>query len=159
MTIDELGDDALERMDDAEIRGFLGSHSVGVLGLPAEGAPVLRPMSYWYDGADGLYLLYVLGEGSRKQTLTDRADRVRFLVYAAETPFVWRSVLLTGTLEAVPEDRLEAVEESLVEAWRPDVFRRAMEEASIAIYELRIDDRSGIASRGVPPGFETDDGA
>lgn len=87
MTIDELTEYDVVQMTDQEIQGFLSSHSVGVLGLPTTAAPSMRPMSFWFDGESRLYLLYILGEKSRKEELTDRTDVARFLVFSAETMF------------------------------------------------------------------------
>ena len=127
MTLDELAAYDVERMDDPEIRGLLSSHSVGVLGLPTRGAPSMRPRSFWYDGEDGLYLLYFLGSRSRKADLTERADHARFLVFTTESTFSWRSVLLTGVLVAVPPEEVGDVREAVEAVWRPDVFERALE--------------------------------
>jgi nitroimidazol reductase NimA-like FMN-containing flavoprotein (pyridoxamine 5'-phosphate oxidase superfamily) len=143
-------------MEEEAIRGFLTSHSVGVLGLPADGAPSLRPMSFWFDGDSRLYLLYILGEQSRKAELTERADSARFLVYSAETPFNWRSVLLTGELRPVPEGGLGPVREALENAWRPAVFEDLIAGDDAEVYELRISDRVGLEASGLPPAFETD---
>jgi hypothetical protein len=154
MTVDDLSDYGMVRMDDEEIRGFLSSQSVGVLGLPTAGAPSLRPMSFAFDGESRLYFLYVLGSGSRKRELTDRAEVARFLVYRAETRFNWRSVLLTGTIGEVPEDEREDVLANTEIAWRPDLFERAGAVENTALYAFRIEERTGIKHTGLPPGFE-----
>jgi nitroimidazol reductase NimA-like FMN-containing flavoprotein (pyridoxamine 5'-phosphate oxidase superfamily) len=163
MTIDELTDYGMQRMDGDEIRAFLSSHSVGVLGLPADGAPSLRPMSFGYDGEDALYLLYIVGSGSRKAALSDRASVARFLVYTAETTFNWRSVLLTGRIERVPDDGAESVTAGIDMPWQPDLFRRAGEAERTAVYRFEITERNGVEHLGLPPAFETaadaDDGA
>ena len=154
MTVDELTEYDVVRMTAEEMAGFLSSHSVGVLGLPTEGAPSLRPMSFWFDGASTLYLLYVLGEGSRKADLSDRADVARFLVYSAETMFNWRSVLLTGTLDPVPESEWDEVQAAVEDAWRPDVFRQAITDDNVGLYAFEIADQTGLKSAGLPPAFE-----
>jgi hypothetical protein len=157
MTLDELAAYDVERMDEAEIRGFLSSHSVGVLGLPTGDAPSMRPMSFWYDGEDGLYLLYFLGSESRKVDLTERANDARFLVFTTESTFSWRSVLLSGGLSEVPREDVEAVRASVESVWRPDVFDRALAEEEVRLYRFEIAGRSGIKSVGLPPGFEATD--
>lgn len=158
MTVDDLREYGIVPMSDDEIQGFLSSKSVGVLGLPTEGAPALRPMSFGYDGERTLYFVYLLGSESRKQTLSDRADAARFLVYSAETSFNWRSVLLTGALTAVPETDHETARSTLETAWRPDVLERASETAETALYELRIDEQVGYKHLGLPPAFESESG-
>jgi hypothetical protein len=156
MTVDELSEYDVVRMDVEEIRGFLSSHSVGVLGLPTDGAPSLRPMSFWFDGDARLYLLYFLGESSRKAELSEQADVARFLVYSAETMFTWRSVLLTGELDEVPKSEWETVQSAVENAWRPDVFRQAITDDNIVIYRFSIDEQTGLKSIGTPPGFGGD---
>lgn len=152
---DESGDDVV-RMDDDEIRGFLSSQSVGVLGLPADGAPSMRPMSYWFDGESRLYFLYVVWPDSRKVELSDRADAARFLVYRAETPFLWESVLLAGTIEAVSADERDAVTEAMDLRGRPDAFERLGRSGDTELYRFRIEERTGLKQVSLPPGFGTD---
>lgn len=157
MTVDELAVYDVVPMSDEEIRGFLSSHSVGVLGLPTTDAPSLRPMSFWFDGGSSLYLLYVLGEDSRKAELTARSDVARFLVYSAETAFTWRSVLLTGTVDELRwGDEERGVREAVEAAWRPDVLKRVVERDAVGLYRFRIDEQVGLKSMGLPPGFEAE---
>ena len=154
MTLDELDEYGMVRMTDEEIEGYLASQSVGVLGLPTEGAPSLRPMSFGFDGDSRLYFLYVLGEESRKAELTTEAVQARFLVYSAETPFNWRSVLLSGRVSEVPEEEADAAAEVLDGAWRPDVFERASAVEATRLYQFDIEDKTGLTHLGLPPGFE-----
>jgi hypothetical protein len=154
MTIDDLGDDGMVRMTDEEIDGYLASQSVGVLGLPTDGAPSMRPMSYGYDGDSRLYFLYLIGSGSRKDELTRQAETARFLVYSAEATFNWRSVLLAGRLSEVRDAERETAEAALEGAWRPDVLERALATQATTLYEFEIDDRRGIKHLGLPEGFD-----
>ncbi|WP_262179342.1 pyridoxamine 5'-phosphate oxidase family protein [Haloarcula laminariae] len=151
MTVDELDTFGMHRMDDDDIRRTLSSRSVGVLALPTDGAPSMRPLSYWYDGEDALYFVYVLAGESEKRRLTEAADAARFLVYSVETTFNWRSVLLTGTVEAVSDAEREALEERMDPSWRPDLFERAAESRTTAIYRFDIEERAGIKQLELPP--------
>jgi hypothetical protein len=158
MTIDDLTDYGMVRMDDEEIRAHLSSHSIGVLGLPTDGAPSLRPMSYGYDAEeDALYLLYIVGSGSRKAELSDRADAARFLVYSAETQFNWRSVLLTGHVDRVAESEAEDVTDRVHLPWQPDLFRRAGAAERTQLYRFEIADWTGLKHVGLPPAFAAPD--
>lgn len=85
ITINELSDYGITKIDNDEIPGFLSSQSVGVLGLPTADAPVMRPLSFAYDGESRVYFLYILGSESRKEDLSDRADVARFLVQRGHT--------------------------------------------------------------------------
>ncbi len=151
MTVEDLDAFGMRRMNDDDIEGTLSNQSVGVLGVPTDGAPMLRPLSYWYDGEDALYFIYVLSSESEKTTVTDQAGVAQFLVYSVETTFNWRSVLLTGTIEAVSDAERDALEERMDIAWRPDLFERAAESETTAIYRFDIDERAGIKQLELPP--------
>jgi len=158
MTVADLTEHGIERMDEAAISGFLSSQQVGVLGLPADGAPIMRPLSFVYDGDECLYLHYVVGSESEKATASDRASAARFLVYKAETTFNWRSVLLTGQIDAVPDDELDALEDQVTLPWQPDRLDAAGTAAGTALYRFTITDRHGIKHTGLPEGFDMLDG-
>jgi len=151
MVVDELEPFGMLEMDDDDIEQLLDSQRVGVLGLPTDGAPSLRPLSYWFDGEDALYFVYVLGSESRKERLTDSAAAARFLVYSVETTFNWRSVLLTGPVERVSEAERTALEERMDTSWRPELFERASESKATALYRFDIDEWAGIKQLELPP--------
>ena len=153
MTVDELGQHGMEQMEDDEVEAFLASHSLGVLGLPAEEAPYLVPMSYGYEGGTSLYFFYVLGAKSRKADLSDRAESASFLVYSTETMFNWRSVFLTGTIRQLSEDDRTELARTQIPAWRPELFETASETEDTRLYEFEIEEWSGIKYTGLPPGF------
>jgi len=151
MTVDELDEFGMRPMDSEDIEGTLTNQSVGVLGVPTDGAPMLRPLSYWYDGDDALYFVYVLGDESRKRAVTDAADVAQFLVYSVETTFNWRSVLLTGSVREVSDAEREALRDEMDIGWRPDLFERAAESKTTAIYRFDIEERAGIKQLELPP--------
>lgn len=153
MTIDELSEYGMHRMDDDEVEGFLASHSLGVLGLSTEGAPFLIPMSYGFDGGSRLYFFFVVGRESRKAELASEAESASFLVYSAETLFNWSSVLLTGTLRRLPEEKRSDLSEAHAPGWRPELFEAASETEETQLYEFRIREWTGIRHTGLPPGF------
>ena len=155
MTVDELESHGLVRMDDAEIRGFLASQSTGVLGLPAEDAPYLIPMSFGFDG-EALYFSYVLGAESRKAALTEEGAPARFLVYRVDTTFNWESALLSGTIEAIPDPERDAVMETVRITWRPELFERAEGTEEVRLYRFRVADWTGVKHTGLPPAFESE---
>jgi nitroimidazol reductase NimA-like FMN-containing flavoprotein (pyridoxamine 5'-phosphate oxidase superfamily) len=152
MSLSELRDLGVTPMDDEAIAAFLTAQGVGVLALPDAGEPYVLPLSFGYDGEDALYFTYVLGEDSEKARLSERADTARFLVYAADSPFHWQSVLLTGTIEAVPRDGWDDL--ALENAWRPALFEEADLSGGIAVYRFEIAEREGFRHTGLPPGFE-----
>lgn len=154
MTVEELRSFGMRRMDDDGIHDLLVEQGVGVLGLPDDEAPYLLPISYGFDGEASLYFTYLRGTDSRKDALSQRGTGARFLVYAAETAFTWRSVLLTGTIQPIPESEWPAIEADLSDAWRPDLLERASEELSVSVYAFRVTERSGIKHAGLPPEFD-----
>lgn len=156
MSIEELREYGLHEMSDGEIDSFLSSRRMGVLGLPDQAGPYLLPMSYGYDGDERLYFSYVLGSSSRKETATEAADAASFLVYQVDTMYNWQSVLLSGTVTAVPESAWDELGDVLGEAWRPEVIDSADLSGAVAIYEFRIDERTGITHQGLPPAFRAD---
>ncbi|SEH15440.1 Nitroimidazol reductase NimA, pyridoxamine 5'-phosphate oxidase superfamily [Natronorubrum sediminis] len=153
MTVDELTEYGMERMDDDDIVRFLSTHSLGVLGLPAEETPYLIPMSYGFDGESRLYFGYVVGSQSRKADLSEQTDTATFLVYSAETMFHWRSVLMTGTLRELPPD--ETSKATAVEGpmWRPELLETVSETRGNHYYELQIEEWTGLRHAIEPPAF------
>ncbi|WP_265109959.1 pyridoxamine 5'-phosphate oxidase family protein [Halosolutus halophilus] len=157
MSVDELQDYGLAEMDDGEIRSFLSTQKMGVLGLPEDGGPYLLPLSFGYDGDSRLYFTYLLGSRSRKETMSEAADDASFLVYKVDTMYNWQSVLLSGTISAVHESGWDDLEEILSDVWRPDLFETATLSGEIKVYEFRIDDWTGIKHQGLPPALESND--
>lgn len=153
MTVEELTEYGMERLTDTEVERFLSSHHVGVLGLAAEQSPYLIPMSYGYDGGASLYFLYVIGSDSTKAELSDRDTQASFLVFTAETLFIWRSVRLRGSVNSLPDERRGELREGQLPAWRPELLETASESRRTRLYEFRIDDWSGIRHTGLPPGL------
>lgn len=152
MSLSELRDLGVSPMDDDAIATFLTTQGVGVLALPDAEVPYVLPLSFGYDGDDALYFTYVLGESSEKARLSERADRARFLVFAADSPFQWQSVLLTGTIEAVPREQWDDL--ALENAWRPALFEDAELSGGVTVYRFEIGEREGFRHTGLPPGFE-----
>jgi len=152
MTVEEI---PLTEMDDESIRAFLSNQKTGVLGLPTDDVPYLLPMSYGFDGESTLYFTFVGGPDSRKRGLIERTERARFLSFSAQSPFNWESVLVTGTVEAIPGEEWGDVAPVLEAAWRPDVIEAAMETEEVTVYRFEADEWTGYKHTGLPPGFET----
>ena len=153
MTVDELTAYGLQRMDDEEIEAYLAAHSLGVLALPTAGAPYLIPMSYGYDGGSGVYFSFLVGERSRKADLSESAESVSFLVYTAETMFHWQSVVLVGSIRALPDEEWDDLTESQAPKWRPELMETASESETVRLFEMQIEERSGIKHTIRPPSF------
>jgi hypothetical protein len=68
--------------------------------------------------------------------------------------FNWRSVLLAGSINEVPEVDREAVKDKVDFGRRPEVFERASKSANTELYRFQIQEQTGIKHTGLPPGFE-----
>lgn len=145
MSIVDIRQSGAMRMDQEELERHLREEGVGVLALPADESPYVLPMSFGYDGDDRLYFTFLLfGTQSRKEELSKRSERARFLVYAAASMYDWWSVLLEGTIEKVPEDQWDDLRAAMDNAWHPDLFAGATPMRGLTGYQFTIHDRSGI---------------
>ena len=145
MSTEELLESSAAAMTDDEIREFLTEQGVGTLALPDADAPYAVPISFGYDGDATLYFVFLrFGTESRKETLSDRTERARFVVYDAQSPHEWRSVSLLGRIEAVADGEWGPVRDAMKNAWHPDLFSSAEPMRGIGGYRLRIDEWTGI---------------
>ena len=151
MTIEELSAYGLTRMDDEQIEMYLKVHHIGVLALPAEGAPYQIPMAYGYDGGTSLYFNFVTGQSSRKVELSETSGKASFLVYRAETIFNWRSVALSGSIRPLQDDEYADLTEAQLPAWRPELLETASESEPTRIFEFEIEEQSGVRHAIQPP--------
>lgn len=154
MVVEELQDFGLEEMDRDQMRSFVSTRRVGVLGLPTGEGPYLLPMSFGFDGEDRVYFTYLTDDASRKVDLTDATDEASLLVFSLDSLYNWESVLLRGDIERVPETAWDDVMVHLEDAWTPDLIRSALASVSAVVYELRVTDWSGVKHGGLPPGLE-----
>ena len=154
MTVEDLVEYGLVAMDDEAIGAFLQTQEVGVLGLRGgDRVPYLLPLAFGFDGDSRLYFTYVLGEESRKGRLTERADRAAFLVFSADAPFLWESVLLSGPIDLVPPGEwadLDVVEDN---PWHREVFAAEGTTGRIEVYALAVEERRGLRFTGEPAGL------
>ncbi|WP_257298335.1 pyridoxamine 5'-phosphate oxidase family protein [Haloarchaeobius sp. FL176] len=154
MTLETLAQYGVERMDDEAVRAFLTTQNVGILGLPTADAPVLLPLSFGFDGESTLYFTFVLQGDSEKQARAEQAEAATFLVYQADTAFTWQSARLTGRIEPVPEDEVDAARDALANAWRPTLFEESTDGVDVELYRFVVADWSAIKQTGLPPGFD-----
>ena len=153
MTIDSLLDHGLERMTADAIDDFLRAQHIGILGLPDRPAPYMLPLAYGYDGKDRLFFTFYVEGSSRKVSRSEVADAASFLVYRADSVFIWESVMLEGTIAELPEAEWDAHDEDISNAWRLDLFEQAGSAGDIRIFTFNITDRSGVKYTELPPGF------
>lgn len=150
MAITEITQSGAEQMDETEIDQFLREQGVGVLVLPSRDVPYALPISFGYDGNSRLYFVYLLfGVESKKEELSDRAERARFLVYSATSMHEWRSVLLTGTIREVSDEEWDDLQTAMDNAWHPDLFAAATPMRGIKGYRFSITAQSSIKHSSV----------
>jgi hypothetical protein len=154
MSVDELQEYGLEKMSDEEIRGFLSSQGLGVLGLPTDDGPYMLPLAYDFDGDSRLYFTYLVGSESKKSALTQGSEHASFLVFSADSMFNWESVQLSGVVRQPRSGEAKEPPEGASRAWRPDLFQRADLSGGVEVYLFEIQEQSGIKHTGLPPAFE-----
>jgi len=149
MSIAEIRDSGAEQMDQEEIGQFLREQGVGVLALSDRDVPYALPLSFGYDGESRLYFTYLLfGAQSKKEDLSERVERARFLVYSAESMHEWRSVLLTGELGEVPDEDWNELRTAMENAWHPNLFSAATPMRGVKGYRFNITDQTSLKHTG-----------
>ncbi len=145
MSTEELLESSATSMSDDEIRAFLTDRGVGTLVLPDDEVPYAVPMSFGYDGDAALYFVYLLfGPESHKETLSDRAERARFLSYRAESMHDWRSVTLVGRIDPVADDEWDDLQRAMENAWHPNLFSSASPMRGVEGYRFEIEEWKGL---------------
>ncbi|WP_255171049.1 pyridoxamine 5'-phosphate oxidase family protein [Natrononativus amylolyticus] len=134
------------QMTPAEVDELLGRGGTGVISFAAgvDTPPVSIPVSYGYKADDrALYFQLSVPPESRKAELVDR--HVSFFTYR-ETDDGWRSVIATGSLDAL-EDAPYASSAVLgmwaIEVPRVDIFERPREEVAFRDFCLVPDTLTG----------------
>jgi nitroimidazol reductase NimA-like FMN-containing flavoprotein (pyridoxamine 5'-phosphate oxidase superfamily) len=150
MSADDTRPAGISQMSEAEIRSFVSHRNVGVLGLPADVAPYMIPMSFDFDGENHLYFTFVVGEDSHKAALSDRAEGASVLVYDATSAFIWESVVMSGEIAELPEEERAEVADVLGSAWRPEAFQDAGSSWETKLYRFRIEETIGLRGTGLP---------
>jgi nitroimidazol reductase NimA-like FMN-containing flavoprotein (pyridoxamine 5'-phosphate oxidase superfamily) len=136
-------------MEQEEAGQFLREQGVGVLALADAGVPYVLPLSFGYDGDARLYFTYLLfGAQSKKEELSERVEKARFLVYAAESMHAWRSVLLTGELGEVSNEEWDELQTAMENAWHPNLFSAATPMRGVKGYQFRITDQTSLKHTG-----------
>jgi len=127
------------QMSEDERDAFLGHGGAGVISFstPPGDPPFTLPVSYGYDeGLGNFYFKLTVPPDSPKAEAID--EPVSFTSYA-RTDEGWRSVVATGTLEAVadmPEDSVAAQGMWAVDIPAVDIFERPREDVPFRDFRL-----------------------
>ncbi|WP_049926467.1 pyridoxamine 5'-phosphate oxidase family protein [Halopiger goleimassiliensis] len=133
-------------MTDAEIDEFLGRHETGVLSLARTDDPYAIPISYGYDPDERVfYMRLVSTPESEKRQFLESSPAGRLVVYD-ENDSTYRSVVATGTLEAIPPAELTPEQIAQYgQAKRPlfEIWAQGKDELDIELYRLDPDTLDG----------------
>jgi nitroimidazol reductase NimA-like FMN-containing flavoprotein (pyridoxamine 5'-phosphate oxidase superfamily) len=125
MSSDDLTEARGTQMPDEEIDAFLREQGFGALALSDDGRSCAVPVSFGYDEErERCYLSLVrFGDDSEKLRFAETTTSAALLCYDVESRFEWRSAVVRGPLEPVPEDERDHVESVMDDnAWFPSLF-------------------------------------
>jgi nitroimidazol reductase NimA-like FMN-containing flavoprotein (pyridoxamine 5'-phosphate oxidase superfamily) len=133
------------RMTREDIDDFLYERGHGVLSLAHEGEAYGIPVSFGYDGQSLFFIFQRPSEASRKELFAETTTRASFLAYEALETDDWTSVIVTGPLQGVDDERwqtlLEAIEDN---AWFPSLFSQVDPRRDFLGFELSVEEATGI---------------
>ncbi|MFB6130944.1 MAG: pyridoxamine 5'-phosphate oxidase family protein [Salinigranum sp.] len=151
-----LGTDAQSE----ELAECLARADYGVLGLARGSEAYTFPVSFGYDpDLTAVYFLFVFGSDSKKRSFVEAGGTASFTVVDADLPDAWASVIVTGTLEPVPDDERERGYAALAETAEfpaPYTFEDYLEAGlpEQGLYKLTVEELTG---RRANPEDLTDD--
>jgi nitroimidazol reductase NimA-like FMN-containing flavoprotein (pyridoxamine 5'-phosphate oxidase superfamily) len=137
-------------MDDDAVDDLLRSAGWGVVSLADADEPYSVPISFGYDGEDVYFGFLRTGGGSRKAEYVADGKTARLLVTDVRARFDWRSVAVTGPVQAVDwngdgwETLVDLLEEN---PWFSSQFTDADRVEGVQGWQLRPDEVSGLAIR------------
>jgi nitroimidazol reductase NimA-like FMN-containing flavoprotein (pyridoxamine 5'-phosphate oxidase superfamily) len=134
-------------LSDEELESMLQRHRVGRLACTWHDRPYVVPINYIYDG-DAIYAYSSVG---RKIGMMRSQPRVCFEVDEIDGPSAWKSVVVEGSYEELPDESAERGHALLLLTRDADspVLRTIVDGYSdrIIIFRIAIDDRSGRFER------------
>ena len=148
-----MGDEARKlrgvAMNREEIDQFLRDQGIGVLSLADGGEAYGVPMSVGYDGERLYFFLVRFGEESLKLDFADATTKASFTTYQFDDEHHWRSVVVGGPIERVPEDRLEAAKDALFDNARfASLFPYGEPMTERPRYQLTVEEVTGQKGQG-----------
>ena len=131
-------------MDDGEVEEALAELGHGTLSLVRGGEAYGVPVSFGYDGERIFLYLIQFGEGGRKFDFLETTETASLTAYAAESKFVWRSVVVDGPLADVTDEEVEYMESVMDDnAWFPGMYPPTDPVTGVRRMELVIETASG----------------
>lgn len=131
-------------MDEETVEAYLDDHQFGVLSLAKDSEAYGIPVAYHrWDGS----LLLRLGEheGSKKVAFIESTDTACFVIYGADPPEESWSILITGTIEPLPDEEAAALDEAILNRLFVPlrVFDEPIDDLETGLYRLTMDEITG----------------
>lgn len=133
-----------------EIEAMLIRNGVGVLALVDGEQPYSIPMSFGYDGNEMLFpMQWGTGYDGKKERCVESNKKACFTVYERDPddPQIWRSVVITGELDEINDDRTDQAYASLAANadFAPElgVWGIPFEEVELRLFGLSPDEYAG----------------
>lgn len=140
----------MRELSPEEMNDMLTRNGVGVLALIDGDYPYAIPMSFGYDGTEVcLPMQWGAGYDGRKIQCIESNSNACFTVYEQDPDDArtWRSVVITGSLERIADDREAQAYASLAaNATVPSdlgVWGIPFEELDFELFEIAVDDCVG----------------
>jgi nitroimidazol reductase NimA-like FMN-containing flavoprotein (pyridoxamine 5'-phosphate oxidase superfamily) len=138
-------------MSDAEIEAYLQERGHGVLSLSRDGFAYGIPMSFGYDPENERCIVqFISAAESEKETFLAETTEATLTVYDWSTPDDWRSVIVSGSVEPLPDDdfaEAAAVFSATGAAVALTVFGRPLSELDPNWYQLSVSKVTGRKAR------------
>lgn len=136
-------------MERAEVDEFLREQGTGVLSLAAEGEAYGVPLSFGYDGEKLYFFLIRFGDDSLKLDFAETTARASFTTYSFVDKHHWRSVVVRGQIQRVPEGDLDAADEALFDnAEFASLFPYSEPMTERPRYQLTVEEVTGQKGQG-----------
>ncbi|MGM0605285.1 MAG: pyridoxamine 5'-phosphate oxidase family protein [Halobacteriota archaeon] len=147
MATDDVTSASGIEMNDADIDELLEAIGHGTLSLTNGEEVYGVPVSFGYDGERIFVSLVRFGDDSKKLQFVDESPSACLTVYHADSRFDWRSVIVTGPLQDVPEPELDYVKDVLDDnAWFPTIYPPTSPMTGVRRMELHVEEATGRKS-------------
>lgn len=140
----------MRELSTAQMEDVLIRNGVGVLGLVQDGQPYTIPMSFGYDGDEMTFpMQWGTGYDGRKEQCVESNTSASFTVYEQDPdkPQLWRSIVMTGTLYEIEEEKKERAFASLAAnaefASDLGVWGIPFDQVELRLFGLSIDECTG----------------
>lgn len=138
-------------MDDGDIEALLDTNEWGVLAMADGGKPYTIPITFGYDGADIYFVFVSDGPTNTKFEFLADGQPAHLLVTDVRAPEDWRSVAVSGCVEAINrggdgwDELLDVLDDN---AWFSPDFSRAEATTGLQGWRLEAEEVHGRSVDG-----------